>query len=409
MTLSRNIWRISLLSFIIAILTGFLFRAGMFYPVGENLSLANIRHAHSHLMFFNWISPPIMGYMMNRLLSNRSDLSDADILSEIKASHICLYTMLFLGFLSYPFFLYYGYQSVQLGSSMLPLAAIISGMVMITWYWFAVIYIRNRTRVKPDLPILFFDAALLALLISSAGAWGVSIFQFTDADSALISSALTHFFLALFTEGWALLGALGILWSHSSSIKTSGYNNWLWVPILFGALLVFPFSLTQSMLSPLMVWTAKAGTAFIALSLLLNLAIFYKSGLFKNFLCMNIGLFLLFKILFQFAAVLPLDIWPGEHGPRVLYLHLSLLGLISSSILFAFNQKMSLLAENMFVITVWPVMISLMMISGYWPPSLLPGQLYYWVMLISLLPIIPAIWILVRDFNGSTHLNQSKK
>ena len=152
------------------------------------------------------------------------------------------------------------------------------------------------------------------------------------------------------------------------------------------------------MLSPLMIWTAKIGTFLIALSLLLNLIGLYKSGLFKGFLWISIGLFLSLKILFQLIAFLPFDIWPGDHGLRVLYLHLILLGLVSSVILTVFNQKNSSLAEIIFVLAVWLVIFSLVMISGYWPPVLLPGQVYLWVMLISLLPAIPAIWIWIAEF-----------
>lgn len=399
MTHFGKIWQLSLISFIIAAITGFLYRAGLFYPVSDLFNLANIRHAHSHLMFFNWISPPIMAFMIDKIFKQRSNLSDSQLRAEVKSVHFCLYTMLFLGFLSYPFFLLYGYQSVSVGSAQLPLAAIISGFVMITWYWFIMIYIRNRKHCKSHLPILFFDSALLALVISSLGAWGVSVFQFTAADSALMSSALTHFFLSLFTEGWAILGILGILWSKAGSDLKINDTNWLWVPILLGAMLVFPFSLTQSLLSPLMIWTAKIGTLMIALSLILNVFFLSKTGLFRGFLWKSIGFFLLLKILFQIIAILPLDIWPGEHGVRVFYLHLILLGLVSVIIFTVYNQKVHNYPEILFTGSTWLVIISLAMISGYWPPQLQPDQIYYLVMILSVLPIFPALWIWIGSFS----------
>lgn len=398
MTNSGKIWQLSLLSFIIAILTGFFYRAGMFYPITDYFSLANIRHAHSHLMFFNWISPPIMLYMIRRLFQYRYKIAESDLKKEIRAVHLCLYTMIFLGFLSYPFFLYYGYQSIAIGSAHLPIAAIISGFVMITWYWFAWIYLRNRSQCNADLPILFFDAALMALLISSLGAWGVSIFQFTEADSAMISSALTHFFLALFTEGWVLLGILGIIWNQAGSTDESIKSNWLWVPILFGAMLVFPFSLIQSFLPPLMIWSAGIGTFLIAFSLTINFVYLKKTGVFKGLIWKSIAVFLALKILFQFIALLPLDIWPGEHGLRVLYLHLVLLGFASSVLITVYNQKTQSIPVYMFLFTVWLVIISLIMISGYWPTVLQPNQIYFWIMIISILPSFPVMWIFWESF-----------
>lgn len=406
MTTSGKIWQLSLLSFIIAILTGFSYRAGLFYPVSDYFSLANIRHAHSHLMFFNWISPPIMLYMIRQLFMRHNGITEYELKKEIHSVHLCLYTMIFLGFLSYPFFLLFGYQSISIGSAHLPPAAIISGLVMITWYWFAWIYLRNRVQCKPDLPVHFFDAALLALMISSLGAWGVSVFQFTEADSAMISSALTHFFLALFTEGWIVLGILGIIWTRAGSTDEPIKSNWLWVPILFGAMLVFPFSLIRSFLSPMMIWSAGVGTFLIAFSLTLNFIYLKKSGLFQKIIWKSIAVFLALKILFQFIALLPLELWPGEHGLRVLYLHLVLLGFASSVLITVYNHRSHSKPEYLFLLTVWLVIISLIMISGYWPPELQPNQIYFWIMIISILPSFPVSWVLLESFRK--HSNAKK-
>ncbi|NBC04852.1 MAG: hypothetical protein GVY20_14255, partial [Bacteroidetes bacterium] len=267
-----RIWKLSILSFLFAALTGFLYRFGMLYPLGS-LDLVNIRHAHSHLMFFNWISPPIMVWMVSVLSSKKGDLNH-------EGFKICLYTMIGLGFLSYPFFLLYGYRSVSLGQADLPIAAIISGLIMITWYWFAWLYYQHRTRKYSDISLNLFDGALTALLISSLGAWGVSVFQFSGIHNPLFSSALTHFFLAVFTEGWALLGILGIIWNYIKLQPVSIPSGWLWQPLLIGSMLIFPFSLTQSLVTPIMLLSAKVGLGLIILSLLLHLHKFLKSKKF---------------------------------------------------------------------------------------------------------------------------------
>jgi hypothetical protein len=199
-----NVYRFSLLSFILAAATGALFRYGLIYPLPEVLALDNIRHAHTHLMFFNWISPPAMAWMATRLKGSGANLPVSSIRN-------CLYSMLFLGFLSYPFFLFFGYGPVELGFTTLPLSAIISGLIMFTWYWYAALYFLYRKKTKTSLAFDIFDGALIALLVSSMGAWGVSATQFFDGLNALIPSALTYFFLNVFTEGWAVLAAIGII------------------------------------------------------------------------------------------------------------------------------------------------------------------------------------------------------
>src|SRR5690625_7403722 len=152
--------------------------------------------------------------------------------------------MLVLVSLSYPFFLLFGYQAVPVASLRLPLAAIISGLVMITWYWFAVLWYVNRRQSSNRPALVFFDAALVTLLISSLGAWGGSVFQFTNIDNPLFASSMTHFFLGVFTEGWLTLGVLGLLWDRAEVPASELRSGWLWNPILFRCILVFTFMLS---------------------------------------------------------------------------------------------------------------------------------------------------------------------
>ncbi|MDR9363900.1 MAG: hypothetical protein RI575_01070 [Balneolaceae bacterium] len=385
----NRIWKLSILSFLIAAFTGFIYRVGMLYPLPGSMDLVNIRHAHSHLMFFNWISPPIMVWMASVLAGQKRDLNH-------KAFKSCLYTMMGLGFLSYPFFLLYGYRSVSLGQANLPIAAIISGLIMITWYWFAWLYYQHRKRKISDFSLNLFDGALTALLISSLGAWGVSVFQFSGIHNPLFSSALTHFFLAVFTEGWALLGVMGIIWNYMNLQPRSIQTGWLWQPLLIGSILIFPFSLTQSLVTPIMLLSAKVGLGLIILSFVLHLYIFLKSKKFTGFVWKTILVLIGLKILFQAVAALQIDLWPAEHGLRILYLHLILLGIVSISMFKIFSFRDHSIVVQIFTVSVVLVIGSLFLISGYSPNRLTPDQPYQIVMYIAFLPIFPAAWILLR-------------
>lgn len=385
----NRIWKLSILSFLIAALTGFLYRFGMLYPLPGSMDLVNIRHAHSHLMFFNWISPPIMVWMVSALAGQKNDINH-------NAFKICLYAMIGLGFLSYPFFLLYGYRSVSLGSANLPIAAIISGLIMLTWYWFAWLYYQNRTANSSDLSLSLFDGALTALLISSLGAWGVSLFQFSGIHNPLFSSALTHFFLAVFTEGWATLGVLGVIWNYMELRPLSIPTGWLWQPILIGSMLIFPLSLTQSLVTPIMLLSAKVGLGLIILSFLLHIYKFLKSKKFTGFVWITILSLISVKILFQAIAILPTDLWPGEHGLRILYLHLLLLGIVSITLFQVFFLQDHSIGLQLFTGSVLLVIGSLFLISGYGPNWLNTDQTYKLVMYIALLPVFPATWMLLR-------------
>lgn len=389
----KRIWQLSLGSFLLAAITGFFYRVGMLYPLPNSLDLVNIRHAHSHLMFFNWISPPIMVWMVTSLTDRAKDSINHNAYKK------CLYSMLFMGFLSYPFFLFYGYRSVSIGSADLPIAAILSGFVMFTWYWFAWLYFKDRKKTDNADPSSIFDGALTALLISSLGAWGVSVFQFGGTHNPLFSSALTHFFLAVFTEGWAVLGVLGIIRDQRSSQNREipFSSGWLWKPILIGSMLIFPFSLTQSLVTPLMLISAKTGLILIILSLSLHLYLFLSSKNYTGFIWKSIFGLIGIKILFQLIAILPADLWPGEHGIRILYLHILLLGIVTISLIHVFQPDHQSIPGQLFTGSVLLVLLSLVTISGYAPSWFIPHQPYQWVMVIAFLPIIPASWLLLNN------------
>ncbi len=389
--MNNKVWQLSLLSFVVAAFTGFLYRYGMFWPLPEGIGFANIRHAHSHLMFFNWATPPLMVWMATAVVNGNEQRLSARF-------GACLYTMLFLGFLSYPFFLLYGYHSVPIGSASLPLAAIISGLVMITWYWFIWLYWKERKTTGDSLHLTLYDGALIALVISSLGAWGVSVFQFTDIDSPLVSSAMTHFFLGVFTEGWVVIGLLGMIWHRAGEPALPFEAWWLWLPLLFGSMLVFPFSLDRSIITPAMHLSANAGLILIGISTALHLWLFVRRKLLIGFLMKTVAVLIGLKVLFQLIAVLPFGIWPGEHGLRVLYLHLLLLGIVSPVLVEWFHPNRERAAKTIFTLTILAVLVTLLFISGYWPAQLMVPNVYHWVLVAAFLPGVPAAWLLVKAF-----------
>lgn len=324
-------------------------------------------------------------------------------IKPLKQFLYCLYTMLLLGFLSWPFFLMYGYGPILIGSAHIPVAAVLSGLVMITWYWFTWLYYRYR-RVRPfDRFFVLFDAALLALVVCSLGAWGVSVFQFSGIDNALFSSALTHFFLAVFTEGWTVLATFTLLWSHSKLKNIPVKTGWFWIPILFGSMLIFPFSLSQSMVTPVMILTAKSGMLMIILCTALNLFFLIKSGRFSGLIWKTVIFLFVLKILLQSLVILPTDIWPGTHGVRVFYLHLLLLGVVSVTFLKTF-QPDDKRAVYIFTGSVLLVLVSLAMISGYWPIQWVPKNILKWVMILALFPVLSTTWILGFNIKKINHI-----
>jgi len=387
----RTIWLVSLGLFILAVFTGFMYRWGMISGLPAGLSLTNIRHAHSHLMFFNWVTPIPMAFIARYIIKNAPE----------SAKHFtrAVWAVIIIGFLSYPFFLFYGYHPVEIGSMNLPVSVILSGVVMLGWYWFMVIYIRYRTLSSDSLTRLFYDGALILLFISSLGAWGVAVAQFSGLDNALLSGALTHFFLTTFTEGWAILAVLGLMYEFFDEPVLSFDKNWLIAPVVLGVPLMFPFGLSAELIQPGLLWIARAGAFVAGIGLLMNLiTITTKNSTALKGWYVVLVLFAI-KIVMQFtASVAPSVFWIGEHGLRILYLHVLLAGFVTIAFFTAWHriyQSQSRFGLWAFTGTIIIMLLTLVMISGYWPVSLTPDNLFDVVMIAALLPV-PA---LIVEFN----------
>lgn len=382
--LLHTVWFWSLFFLLIAALTGLLYRWGLITGDTFGLRLSNVRHAHSHLMFFNWVTPVPMVFIARHLLQNSPE--------SYRALKWCISVIILTGFISFPFFLLFGYHPVAVGGTSLPFSVILSGLVMIGWYWFIAIYLRYRKTTPKSYARLFFDGALAMLFVSSLGAWGVAVTQFGNLDNHLIAGALTHFFLTVFTEGWCIIAAIGILYeANEVKISPPFDKNWLIAPIVLGVPLMFPFGLPAELLSNQLLWVARFGSLLVAAGLILNGYLLVKSRPEKLKWVWTAVLILFgLKILFQIgAALLPSVLWLGEHGLRILYLHLMLLGFVSTLFFTAYHtlfQNRSRTGLYLFMISVLVLICTLVLISGIWPPAWQPSHLYQWVTLGALLP-----------------------
>ena len=391
----RLVWLWSAACFVIAGFTGFLFRWGMIGSLYGDLSLQNIRHAHSHLMFFCWITPVPMIYIA-KYVSGFTKTGVEKMVESVKI-------ILALGLLSYPFFLMYGYRPADLGFAELPASVIISGLVMLAWYRFAWHYLKARKEIPNRTPGLFYDSALLMLVVSSAGAWGVAVLQFSGVENPLYSASMTHFFLTVFTEGWGVLSAIGLMYEYMFSDKKEDANNLLAAPIVLGVPLLFPFGIDADLLNPVLLNSARAGAILVGAGLAANLYRLTKSGQTVIWWWLIVLIFFAAKIVLQVsAAVTPSVFWLGEHGLRIFYLHLMLLGfftLLYFSVWHATHLFQNKSGLKLIVVTILLVLSTLVLISGWWPQEWLPGSVFEITALVSLLPVIAVlteIWITLR-------------
>lgn len=401
--LDNNIWRnqwlwhTSMACFVLAGLTGFLYRLGMMGWVPGPLSLGNIRHAHSHLMFFGWAVPLPLYIIMQQV----SGYAKGRMREEAWMKYSIVW-ILFFGLMAYPFFLFYGYRPVAMGSASLPLSVIFSGFVMIGWYGFMVGYWKHRDILKDDERLPWFDGALILLAICSLGAWGVAVIQELIPQSHLLMKSMTHFFLAAFTEGWVVLVLCAIL----ISVFEIKHKNWWFPPkfalgaIAIGAPLTFPYGISESLLTPMLLGTARFGGGLAAVGLLLVMAVIFRSGNWKHPIWIWPMTLLTLKGVMQLgASVVPSSFWLSDPGLRVLYLHILLLGGLTLVAFGWLNTKTKSLKSYFYLLggCILVTLITLLMFTRFWP-SLLSGA---WIAdalaLGAILPILSAIvyWMML--------------
>lgn len=411
-SLSKNsgIWHWSMFSFILAGLTGFLFRFGFVEPLPMGLSFENLRHAHSHLMFFGW------GSLLPLYLIKLHTLPGYHAALGAKLMRGALWWILMFTLLSYPPFLLYGYEPVVLAGSRIPLAAILSGMVMVGWYIFMAGYLVTRFKKKDFSPNAWFEGALFALAISSLGAWAVGILQFVPFGGPLLSKALTHFFLATFMEGWVLLVLLGFI-SISLKVKEDDYvvsPTILVGLIAIGAPLTFPYGISSSLISFDLSVAARMGGLLIAEGVLLFI---YSAGI-SRWKELSIWkwplLFLILKSILQvIASVSPVELWLSDHGIRILYLHVVLLGAYTTGICCYLSQIAEIQKSYFYfiVISVSFLILTLIPLTHLWPDFLNGVWVYEALMAGALLPVIAIslFWLKLAQRVHRDHLSKRTK
>jgi len=377
--------------FIVAGATGVLFRFGVTYGWTGGLTLENIRHAHSHLMYFGWGTPLLMGLLWHAL----PESATAPYRRLFRWTVGCTFGA---ALLAYPPFLLYGYSLVPIGTAELPVAAMAAGLNIFCWYGFAGLYVRATTNLPRTAPLRIWDVAVGFLILSTLGAWGLPLAAPLGLDTPLGTSALIHFFLDLFSEGWFVLGAVGVAWAR---LRTDNESRPPWPVYLTGAgvPLTFLFALPPGQLG---FWgrllgrvggaAVGVGTAWIALKL-------WRLGRAVSWIWAVPIALLLFKALAALGGSLFPGLWLGTwHGLRILYLHLTLLGFFSTVLVVGSWDTWGRLrpaAVASFYGSIGLVLASLIPLTSVFPIPV--SGIHVVAAWVGLLPVLAAVLFLIRS------------
>jgi hypothetical protein len=351
--------------FVLAGLTGSLLRYGQLRGLPAGLYLVNVRHAHSHLMYFGWATPALMGLIAAWLprLSGRS---------ISRRFQWAMGATVAAALLAYIPFLLFGYQSAEIGSSRLPLSVMAATLNVLAWYAYAFLYFRATRGVTRVRPLRFWDAALIFMILASFGAWGVAIVSRLGVEDPFWSLAMTHLFLDVFSEGWFVLAVLGLAYaSHEAASEFAA--RWgeqlivIGLPVMF--LLAMPVNLVPGGLRAI----AGIGGLLVGAGLLLTVrALWPAVSAGVNGWRFPLSLLAL-KAIIGLGMVLPVTArWAQQNSLRIFYLHALLLGFVTLGLVVAARQAWSRAAvpgQRWLVTAVLILLLSLVPLTGLWPAA----------------------------------------
>ena len=247
----------------------------------------------------------------------------------------------------------------------------VSGLHLIGWYGFVAFYILRRRRLGSSLATAVLDVSVALLVLSTIGAWGLAFHEPLGLDEPVWLIGLTHFFLDTFSEGWLVVGVLGLAYARS------GVDNRLGRRALYAYAFAVPFlyalAIPGHLVPPMLCITARVAAIVAGAALLAHAWNLRRLARFATMVWILPLLFVALKGGGQAAVgLLPDAWWPEIRGLRVLYIHVMLLGFVSLG-LVAVGVSIGFVRQGWRVLVLQLATVALLVgivpLTGLWPSA----------------------------------------
>lgn len=391
----RSHWLAALAVFALAGTTGAFLRFGVLYGMA-GLDYANVRHAHSHLMYFGWVTPALMALMAAQLprLTGRP-------LSPWFGRLIPL--VIGLGILAYVPFLFLGYRPAIVGGAELPLSVMAASLNVLAWYAFAWIYRRQTRGAPPTRALALWNAAVAFLLLSTVGVIGLPVMVAAGIQDPLWSMIFTHIFLDLFSEGWFVLGGLGLAYAAFPEAARHRWARPAADLLVAGLPVIFLLYIPTHLAPPAVRWVGSVGGLLVVAGTLGSVAVLWRA-------CdtaWRVPLaFLALKAIALLGLLLPsVARWAEITRMRVPYLHWLLLGFVTLALFAAAERRWGVGGRRWMTAAVVLLTLTLMPLTGAWPPGLGGLWAIHAAAWAALGPVIVALGVLAARAARRARLN----
>lgn len=376
-------WRLAIFSFAFAAGTGALLRYGMYAGLPGGLLLGDVRHAHSHLMFFSWATPALI------LLATGSVRQAG---ASFRSGPWLAIAAVAAGLLAYVPFLLSGYRLMPLGEAELPLSMMASGLNGAVWYALALAYLRATRGLRRTASLRLFDGSVALLVLSSVGAVLLAVGGITGTASQAQMDAFVDMYLTLFADGWFGLGVLAALVSavfvgavrRGRQLSVAAWT----LTAALGVRTLTRLGVDAYGLGGLAAWESASGAlAAVAwlwvVGLLLrstrlsdDLGSSQASGLdaTSRVVAVLVLALIALKAVVEFAVAFPAgEAFVARQGLRVFLLHAFLLGAVTLGLAAAMRARLSRWAWRglgWFALAVGVMLFLLLPLTGLWPVAL---------------------------------------
>ncbi|MCA9563992.1 MAG: hypothetical protein KC561_10910, partial [Myxococcales bacterium] len=283
----------------------------------------HLRHAHSHVMLMGWATPGLM--IISFITLSRPEGR------FIRSARAATWIALVLSLLSTIPFLGWGYGSVPLGSTRLPLASMISGLAICSWYVGAAVYLSRSKPSRDGLSDLCWRTAYVLLLACSVGAWALAFVMTREQAHPLWAELSLHLFVDLFGEGWITFCVLALLFRQT---KAADRKFSIAIRVLSIAVLpTFVLGVDPDLLPSWLALTSRVAVGVSGLALMwigLRLRPHLKAA---GPVWRGIRLLLLAKAAGMVVAAAPGGLeWALSARLRLVYLHLLFAGMLTPAL-----------------------------------------------------------------------------